>query len=73
VAEPLTPPAAGGQEAVLARARPLLETIGGKVLHAGAAPGAGHALKALNNLLAASLPPDADQTAIVQWLERFTG
>jgi 3-hydroxyisobutyrate dehydrogenase len=41
---------AGGSDAQFERVRPLLETIGGKVLHVGAV-GAGHALKALNNLL----------------------
>jgi 3-hydroxyisobutyrate dehydrogenase len=45
---------AGGDEAAVTRARPLLEAIGGKVLHVGTGPGAGHALKALNNLLAAT-------------------
>jgi 3-hydroxyisobutyrate dehydrogenase len=44
---------AGGEEADLAEARPLLETMGAKVLHCGAL-GAGHASKALNNLLSAT-------------------
>lgn len=37
-----------GQEA-----RPILEVVGGRIIHAGPV-GAGHALKALNNLLSAS-------------------
>ena len=41
---------AGGSDEQFDRVRPLLEAIGGKVLHVGAV-GAGHALKALNNLL----------------------
>jgi 3-hydroxyisobutyrate dehydrogenase len=41
---------AGGSEEQFARCRPLLEAIGGRVLHVGPV-GAGHALKALNNLL----------------------
>ena len=43
----------GGEEADLAAARPLLETMGSAVLHCGAL-GAGHATKALNNLLSAT-------------------
>jgi 3-hydroxyisobutyrate dehydrogenase len=45
---------AGGPGPDVARARPLLEAIGGTVLHVGDGPGAGHALKSLNNLLAAT-------------------
>jgi 3-hydroxyisobutyrate dehydrogenase len=41
---------AGGTESQFETCRPLLEAIGGKVLHVGPV-GAGHALKALNNLL----------------------
>ncbi|MGH3390648.1 MAG: NAD(P)-dependent oxidoreductase, partial [Actinomadura sp.] len=43
----------GGAPAPVAAVRPLLEVLGGKVLHVGPA-GAGHALKALNNLLSAT-------------------
>ncbi len=42
----------GGEVALLARARPVLEIIGKNVVHVGPI-GSGHALKALNNLLAA--------------------
>ncbi len=41
---------AGGSEEQFGTCRPLLEAIGGNVLHVGPV-GAGHALKALNNLL----------------------
>ncbi len=44
---------AGGREAAVERVRPLLEAIGSRVLHVGPV-GAGHALKALNNLLSAT-------------------
>ena len=44
---------AGGREAAVERVRPLLETMGSRVLHVGPV-GAGHALKALNNLLSAT-------------------
>jgi 3-hydroxyisobutyrate dehydrogenase len=44
---------AGGTDAEFARARPILERMGSKVVHVGAI-GAGHAMKALNNLLAAT-------------------
>jgi 3-hydroxyisobutyrate dehydrogenase len=43
----------GGQEAVLARFGTLLGSLGTNVVHAGPS-GAGHAVKALNNLLSAS-------------------
>lgn len=43
----------GGREAAVERVRPLLEAMGSRVLHVGE-PGAGHALKALNNLLSAA-------------------
>jgi 3-hydroxyisobutyrate dehydrogenase len=45
---------AGGSADAVARARPVLEAIGSRVLHVGEGPGAGHALKSLNNLLAAT-------------------
>ena len=41
---------AGGSEEQFGTCRPLLEAVGGYVLHVGPV-GAGHALKALNNLL----------------------
>ena len=44
---------AGGRDAAVARVRPLLEAMGSRVLHVGPV-GAGHALKALNNLLSAT-------------------
>jgi 3-hydroxyisobutyrate dehydrogenase len=44
---------AGGPSAAVDRARPALEVLGSRVVHAGTMPGAGHALKALNNLLSA--------------------
>jgi 3-hydroxyisobutyrate dehydrogenase len=44
---------AGGPDATVAACRPLLQTVGAKVVHAGPV-GAGHALKALNNLLSAT-------------------
>jgi 3-hydroxyisobutyrate dehydrogenase len=43
----------GGDEAVLARCRPVLDAMGKSVLHIGAA-GAGHAAKALNNYVSAA-------------------
>lgn len=43
----------GGQLAAVDRARPLLDKLGSRVVHVGALPGAGHALKALNNLVSA--------------------
>jgi 3-hydroxyisobutyrate dehydrogenase len=43
----------GGEDADVAAARPLLEVVGGRALHVGGV-GAGHALKALNNLLSAA-------------------
>jgi 3-hydroxyisobutyrate dehydrogenase len=48
----LTIMAGGAQEAV-ARATPLLAVLGSRVVHVGTMPGAGHALKALNNLISA--------------------
>jgi len=44
---------AGGRKAAVERVRPLLEAMGSRVLHVGPV-GAGHALKALNNLLSAT-------------------
>jgi 3-hydroxyisobutyrate dehydrogenase len=44
---------AGGEDAALARVRPLLDVLGDRVLHVGPVA-AGHALKALNNLLSAT-------------------
>lgn len=44
---------AGGPPAAVARARPLLDKLGSRVVHVGTLPGAGHALKALNNLVSA--------------------
>jgi 3-hydroxyisobutyrate dehydrogenase len=43
----------GGEEADVEAARPMLEVIGKRALHVGGT-GAGHALKALNNLLSAA-------------------
>jgi 3-hydroxyisobutyrate dehydrogenase len=43
----------GGDAAAVTRARPLLENLGSRVVHVGTHPGAGHALKALNNLISA--------------------
>ena len=43
----------GGEAGPVARCRPLLEELGGNILHVGST-GAGHALKALNNLLSAT-------------------
>jgi 3-hydroxyisobutyrate dehydrogenase len=44
---------AGGSGSALARVRPLLDVLGSRVLHVGPVA-AGHALKALNNLLSAT-------------------
>lgn len=44
---------AGGADADVERVRPILDALGTRVVHAGGV-GAGHALKALNNLLSAS-------------------
>jgi 3-hydroxyisobutyrate dehydrogenase len=43
----------GGEDADVEASRPLLEVVGSRALHVGAI-GAGHALKALNNLLSAA-------------------
>jgi 3-hydroxyisobutyrate dehydrogenase len=44
---------AGGEPEDVERVRPLLETLGTRILHVGPS-GAGHAVKALNNLLSAT-------------------
>ena len=44
----------GGDEGVLARCRPLFDVIGKEIIHCGDI-GAGHAMKALNNFINASL------------------
>ncbi len=44
----------GGPATVLAALRPVLDVLGSKVVHAGDVPGAGHAIKALNNLMSAA-------------------
>lgn len=41
---------AGGEEADVARVRPVLEALGGNVVHVGG-PGAGHTAKAINQLI----------------------
>jgi 3-hydroxyisobutyrate dehydrogenase len=45
---------AGGPAAALTELRPVLDLLGAKVVHAGDVPGAGHAVKALNNLMSAA-------------------
>jgi 3-hydroxyisobutyrate dehydrogenase len=45
---------AGGPTAALTALRPVLDVLGAKVVHAGDIPGAGHAVKALNNLMSAA-------------------
>jgi 3-hydroxyisobutyrate dehydrogenase len=44
----------GGPMGVLDRLRPVLEVLGSHVVHAGDIVGAGHAIKALNNLMSAA-------------------
>jgi 3-hydroxyisobutyrate dehydrogenase len=44
----------GGPVGVLDRLRPVLEVLGSHVVHAGDIVGAGHAVKALNNLMSAA-------------------
>ena len=44
----------GGPPSVLDRLRPVLEVLGSRVMHAGDIVGAGHAVKALNNLMSAA-------------------
>src|SRR5581483_7924433 len=45
---------AAGDDAAFERARPLLETFGGAVVHVGSSPGQGQLVKVLNNLLSAT-------------------
>jgi 3-hydroxyisobutyrate dehydrogenase len=45
---------AGGPPEVLTALRPVLGVLGSKIVHAGTVPGAGHAIKALNNLMSAA-------------------
>ncbi len=45
---------AGGPPEVLTLLRPVLGVLGSKIVHAGPVPGAGHAIKALNNLMSAA-------------------
>jgi 3-hydroxyisobutyrate dehydrogenase len=45
---------AGGPAEVVAALRPVLSVLGSKIVHAGTVPGAGHAIKALNNLMSAA-------------------
>jgi 3-hydroxyisobutyrate dehydrogenase len=42
----------GGSQELLIRCKPVLDAVGSLVIHVGG-PGAGHAMKALNNLLSA--------------------
>lgn len=44
----------GGSDEALAVLQPVLSVLGSKIVHAGAIPGAGHAVKALNNLMSAA-------------------
>lgn len=44
----------GGPAGALATVRPVLDVLGSKVVHAGDIAGAGHAVKALNNLMSAA-------------------
>jgi 3-hydroxyisobutyrate dehydrogenase len=44
----------GGSPEALAVVRPVLDVLGSRVVHAGDIPGAGHAIKALNNLMSAA-------------------
>jgi 3-hydroxyisobutyrate dehydrogenase len=44
----------GGPADALARVGPVLSVLGARVVHAGDIPGAGHAIKALNNLMSAA-------------------
>lgn len=44
----------GGSAEALARLRPVFDVLGAKIVHAGDLPGAGHAIKALNNLMSAA-------------------
>jgi 3-hydroxyisobutyrate dehydrogenase len=44
----------GGAAGVLTTLQPVLSVLGAKIVHAGTVPGAGHAIKALNNLMSAA-------------------
>lgn len=44
----------GGPAGTVERLRPVLEVFGSRVIQAGEAPGSGHAIKALNNLMSAA-------------------
>jgi len=44
----------GGPADALTRMRPVFEVLGGMIVHAGDIAGAGHAIKALNNLMSAA-------------------
>jgi 3-hydroxyisobutyrate dehydrogenase len=44
----------GGSPAALETLRPVLDVLGSKIVHAGHVAGAGHAVKALNNLMSAA-------------------
>ncbi|BCB89429.1 NAD(P)-dependent oxidoreductase [Phytohabitans suffuscus] len=44
----------GGPAEAFERLRPLFDVLGGRVVHAGEPVGAGHAIKALNNLMSAA-------------------
>lgn len=54
----------GGEQAPVERARPHLETVGASIVHVGPA-GAGHAAKALNNLVSAANIAVATEAVIV--------
>ncbi|WP_432839746.1 NAD(P)-dependent oxidoreductase [Dactylosporangium sp. CA-092794] len=45
---------AGGPAEAFARLRPIFDALGSRVVHAGEVVGAGHAVKALNNLMSAA-------------------
>ena len=45
---------AGGEEALLDRARPLLDELGAEIVHVGDRPGDGDAAKTINNMLSAT-------------------
>ena len=45
---------AGGEEALLDRARPLLDGLGAEIVHVGDRPGDGDAAKTINNMLSAT-------------------
>ncbi len=58
----------GGTETELVRCRPVLEALGGSIVHVGGV-GSGHAMKALNNLLSAI--GQAAATEVIEVGERF--